>query len=114
MEPIKFDRKPYTIAYYKDGERHTIRRVPPPLQHKMLPTDKVELSRQKNDDWKNGDTYTVKHINPRHPNVIQIQDRGGNATFVPYYDLKLNEEVAPRDGILPMDRPSRNKYLLWP
>ncbi len=112
--PVSFNRNPYLVSYYKDGEKISIRRRPPPLLHNMLPTDVVKLTETKNDDFKQGSEFTVKHINPRHPNTIQIQDDDGNATFVAYYDLQLEEQVAPRDGIAPKDAPRNNRYLTWP
>ena len=110
---IVFDRKPYTVSYMKDGEKQTIRRRPPPLLHEMLPTDKVELTVKKNDDFQTGD-YTIKHINPRHPNTIQIMNDDGHATFVDYRDLELQERISPRDGVAPEDEPINNRYLNWP
>ncbi len=80
----------------------------------MLPTDKVELTFGKNDDWREGNTYTVKHINTRHPNVIQIQDSEGNATFVPSHDLLLKEKVGLRPGEERRDDPITSGYLTWP
>lgn len=117
MTEIKFDRTPYKISYVDlKGNQKTIRRVPPPKLHDMLPTDVVELTMKKNDDFDAGDKFTVKHINPRHPNVIQIDDGDGNATFVPYFDLELREKVARREGEsgAPYEAPERNRYLLWP
>ncbi len=118
MSEIRFDRKPYNVTYVDlKGDQKTIRRVPPPKLHEMLPTDVVELTTKKNDDFQAGDQFTVKHINARHPNIIQIDDGDGNATFVPYFDLKLEPsgEMAPRDGqTAPHEVPARNRYLLWP
>lgn len=113
-EGIKFDRKPYIVTYYKDGKKHTIRRVPPPVLHNMLPKDMVRLNRTKNADWKEGQVFSVKYINPKHPNVIQIEDKKGNSTFVPYFDLCLEDKVAMRNGKLPIEEPINNRYLLWP
>jgi hypothetical protein len=31
-----------------------------------------------------------------------------------YFDLNLEQEVAPRAGVDPRDRPTTNRYLLWP
>ncbi len=110
---VFFNRKPYTVTYMKDGERQTIRRRPPPVLHDMLPTDKVELKFKKNDDFNRGD-YTIKHINPRHPNTIQIMGDDGKATFVDYRDIELQERVGTRAGVLPEDLPENNRYLNWP
>jgi hypothetical protein len=114
MDSVRFSQKPYNVVYMKDGVKHVIKRRPPPVMHEMLPTDIVELTQSKNADWTEGSEYTVKNINPRHPNIIQIEDKEGNSTFVPYYDLNLNEMVAPRKGYAPKDMPANNKYLLWP
>lgn len=113
-QSIQFSRRPYKISYYKDGVQKTIRRVPPPKLHDILPQDVVELKTRKNDDWPGGDEYTVRHINPRHPNTIQLEDDDGNTTFVSHYDLELTEEVAARAGKRFQDVPRNNKYLLWP
>ncbi len=113
--PIRFDRKPYTVTYFKDGVKHTIRRTPPPKLHDMMPKDIVELTQSKNDDWQAGDDFKVKGINPRHPNVLQIENGSGEATFVDYYDLKLEQMVGEREGgVSPQDLPINNRYLLWP
>ncbi|SMF38037.1 hypothetical protein [Pseudobacteriovorax antillogorgiicola] len=111
---IQFNRKPYKVTYYKDGERKTIRRVPPPKLHDMLPKDKVSLTRGKNDDFETGDEFTVKHINQRHPNVLQVTNDDGRSTFIDYYDLKLEQKIAKRNGVDPLDFPENNRYLRWP
>lgn len=114
-DEVRFSRKPYLVTYNDlNGEKHTIRRVPPPKLHPMLPTDVVELTRKKNDDFQAGDEFEVIHINQRHPNVLQLQDDDGKTTFVDFYDATLKEEVALRDGVDPRDRPVNNRYLLWP
>lgn len=111
---ITFSRKPYTVTY-KDmqGNLQKIKRRPPPLLHDMLPTDKVELTTSKNADWQAGNVYEVKHINTRHPNVLQIQDQEGVATFVDSHDLKLDERVNFQ-GKEVAELQSFNEYLLWP
>ncbi len=114
-EEIKFSREPYTVKYY---DRHhvlqTIKRRPPPKIHDILPRDKVTLTSQKNDDWRAGNTYTAKGINPRHPNIIQIEAGNGEATFVSALDLVLDEKIGPRNGVDPRDEKISNEYLLWP
>ena len=80
----------------------------------MLPKDEVSLKVGKNEDFEAGDEFTVKHINQRHPNVLQVTNDDGVSTFVDYYDLKLERKVAGRDGVDPLDFPENNKYLLWP
>ena len=111
-----FSRKPYTVSYLKDGKKMTIKRQPPATLHKMLPTDIVELNQTKNSEFVAGDEFTIKGINPRQPNIIQIEDDEGLATFVPYYDLILEEAVAPRSRSTAerQDSPEENRYLLWP
>lgn len=114
-DPIQFDRKPYFVTWKDEsGELRKIRRVPPPKLHEALPTDIVELSNKRSDDFKEGDAVTVKHINPRHPNVLQLQNSEGQTTFANYFDVKLKEKIAPRDGVPREQAPERNKYLLWP
>ncbi len=120
MDSVKFDRKPYFVHYTDSatGERKSIRRVPPPKLHSALPGDVVELTSKKSDDFDAGDRFTVKHINPRHPNVLQIKDDDGKTTFVNWFEARLDEMVAPRaegqaasePGVLPI----KSDYLLWP
>ena len=113
--PVRFSRRPYTVTYMDlKGEKQTLRRRPPEKLHDMLPTDIVSLTRQKSADFLEGDEFEVKHINPKHPNVMQLIDEDDRTTFVDFYDAKLEEMVAPRNGIDPRDRPERNEYLLWP
>ncbi len=112
--PVFFSRKPYTVSYYKDGEKKTIRRVPPPVLHDMLPTDVVKLTQTKNDDFKKDEEFTFKDINQRQPNTIRIQGEDGKETFVAYYDLQLEEAVHPAHGVASKNSPERNRYLLWP
>ncbi len=114
-DSITFSRKPYTVTY-KDlnGEMKTLRRVPPPKLHEALPTDVVSLTRKKNDDFDTGDKLEVESINQRQPNVLKVKNADGASTFVDYFDARLEEEVAPRAGVSPRDRPANNRYLLWP
>lgn len=111
---VKFDRKPYTVRYMVEGKRQSYRRRPPPKLHDMLPTDVVSLKRSKNEDFAKGDTYSVKTISPRQPNVLQITDSDGQSTFVDYYDLELNERVSPREGKEVFEFEENQRYLLWP
>ncbi len=101
-----FDRRPYTIMYYKDGKRIEKKRRPPPVLHEMLPKDKVALLKKKSDDFDISDHYTVKHISNRTPNTLQINNEKGQSTFVPYYDLKIVDK-SHRE-------PISNDYLLFP
>jgi hypothetical protein len=80
----------------------------------MWPQDIVELKEGKNVDWEAGEDFTVRHINPHHPNTIQLENDDGATTFVAYYDLELKEAVGPRDGQSPKDTPQNNRYLTWP
>ena len=114
---IRWSREPYTVTYYKDGQKQTIRRRPPPKLHEALPDDTVKLTHGKNDDWKEGESYKVKSIQQRSPNVLQLENEDGLTTFVDYYDTKL--ETKPEDRLPPgveskFDLPVNNKYLLWP
>lgn len=112
---IRWTRRPYTITYLDlKGERNTIRRVPPVRLHQMLPTDVVELNYQKNSDFLEGDEFEIKHINPRHPNVLQLINDEEATTFVDYYQADLTEEVADRPGVNPFDKPINTRYLMWP
>ena len=113
---IQFPRIPYKTVYkdFHTNEVKTIRRVPPEKLHDILPTDKVELTTTLGADWKEGNIYTAKFIGPRSPNVIQIEDSKVGTTFVPYFELKLDSEVAERDGGKRIDKASSNKYLIWP
>ncbi len=111
---VRFSRVPYTVTYYKDGEKHTIRRQPPPKLHDIEPEDEVKLTRAKNDDFREGDTLTVKGISPRQPNVLQLVNEDGLSTFVDYYDTKIEEMRGKRNGVDVIDLPINNRYLLWP
>ena len=112
--PIHFSRKPYNVVYYKDGERHTIRRRPPPKLHDIWPEDIVSLTRNKNDDFQEGDEFEVKSINYRHPNTLKLVDDDDHTTFVHYYDLNLEEQVGPRVGGYGQNSEEGNRYLTWP
>ena len=112
MGQVRFDRQPYTVTYFKEGVKHTIRRRPPPKLHDVLPTDIVSLKYDKNIEWEDGDDFEVKHINPRHPNVLQLENDDGETTFVEYFDVDLEEMVAPRRGRRGQSNP--DAYLLWP
>ena len=80
----------------------------------MLPKDEVTLTRGKNVDFEEGDSFVVKHINQRHPNVLQVTNEDGVSTFVDYYDLKLEQKRSSQNGVDPLDFPENNEYLLWP
>lgn len=111
---VFFSRRPYTVTYYKDGERHTIRRRPPERLHDIWPEDVVSLVKGKNEDFAEGDEVEVKHVNYRHPNVLQLENDDGGTTFVEYFDLELEEAIGPRNGVSPTDSAEANRYLTWP
>lgn len=120
MGPVQFSRKPYTITITDEqGVKKTVRRTPPPKLHQAWPQDKVELTSKYSDDFKEGGEYAVKHINPRNPNLIQLEDKEGNSTFVPYFHTELEEMVNTTerekvDGVSSLNLPINNKYLTWP
>lgn len=111
---VRFSRTPYTVTYMKDGEKHTIRRTPPPKLHDMDVQDEVRLLRSKNDDFKEGEVMTVKGITDRQPNVLQLVNEDGLSTFVDYYDARIENVRSARNGVEPLDMPINNRYLLWP
>jgi hypothetical protein len=114
-DPIQFDRKPYIVRYTdQDGKPQTLRRVPPPKLHDALPTDKVELTKTRSDDFEAGDVLTVKNINPRQANTLQVENSDGQTTFINHYEMFLKEKMAARGDVPAEQLPERNKYLLWP
>lgn len=116
-DPVKleFNRTPYTVRYQDlEGNLKSIRRVPPPKLHDMLPKDKVSLQSKKNDDWNAGNEFTIKAINPKQANTIQIANDEGDYTFVSYYDLSLEQRVGSSGFEDPRDNPINNEYLIWP
>ena len=115
MGEIHFPTKPYTVVYKdsKTGDLKTVRRRPPPKLHKLLPKDTVELTSTKNLDWQDDQTYTIKHISYRSPNVIQLMNEEGRTTFVDHDQVKLMEKKGKRD-IKQIDDPIQSEYLLWP
>jgi len=121
--PVRFDRKPYYISYVdSNGNQQKIRRVPPPKLHSALPTDKVELRTRRSDHFRAGDEVTVKHINPRHPNVLQVQNAEGKTTFINHYDVifdqKVPEVLTKQTGSASSNEddssPISDSYLDWP
>ena len=114
-DPIQFDRKPYIVTYVDtEGVQQKIRRVPPPKLHDAMPTDRVELTRIRSDDFKDGDMLTVVGVSPRQPNTLKVENAAGQTTFISHYDMLLKEKKAMRDGVSPERLPERNQYLLWP
>jgi hypothetical protein len=114
MSKIQFNRQPYTVSYLKDGVKQTIRRIPPPKIHDIWPEDKVELKVGKNDDFEKGDQFQVKHISVRQPNVLQLVNGDGQATFIDAYDVELIDEGSYRSDLPAKEQPRNNRYLLWP
>lgn len=110
----RINREPYKVTYYKDGVKHTIRRIPPPKLHDIEVQDEVSLLRSKNEDYQAGDSFRVMGITKRQPNVLQLVNEDGLSTFVDYYDAKLEEMRGPREGVEVIDLPVNNRYLLWP
>ena len=115
MDPIRFSNKPTQRVYqdFHTGELKKVRRRPPPKLHDILPTDVVEITSKKNDDFDVGDEVTVKHVSYRTPNVLQLQNDDGQTTFVGFPSVELEEALAyrVRDQI---DDEGANRYLLWP
>ncbi len=114
-DTIQFPRTPYKVSYQDlEGKTQTIRRVPPPKLHDILPTDIVSLKEKRSDDFKAGEKVEVAYIPPRNANVLQVKNSRGDTTFVEYFEADLREEVSPRAGVDPKDRPQNTRYLLWP
>ena len=121
--PIKFDRKPYVISYVdSQGQQQKIRRVPPPKLHSAMPTDRVELKTRRSDHFRAGDEVTVKRINPRHPNVLQVENDDGQTTFISHHDMIFEQKNGEKPSIQspssrdePEDEsPISSSYLDWP
>ena len=115
MDPVRLTaRAGYNL--YKDwhtGELKSIARKSPPNLHNILPTDVVELSQKRSDDFPEGADAAVKFISSRSPNVLQLE-KDGQTTFVNYTDVTLIEEKANREDRKSIDNPIRSNYLLWP
>jgi hypothetical protein len=115
-DPVQFPRNRYTV-WYKDqaGAVQKIVRRPPEKLHDILPTDIVELTNTKNDDWTEGNDYSVKHISWKNPNVLQLEKSDGESTFVNYTDVSVRDRII-RDGkiIDRKDDPISSRYLGWP
>jgi hypothetical protein len=111
----RFKRKPYTVSYLDlKGEKQTVVRRPPLKAHPMLPTDIVSLKIKRSDDFPEDEELTIKHIPEKHSNTLQLVNDEGQTTFVDYFDVELEEEVAARAGVDPIDKIANNKYLMWP
>ena len=108
-----YDRTPYTVEYHKDGEKQTIRRVPPAKLHDLEEGDDVTITRKKGDDWDAGDKVEIKAINPRQPNTLTVKKLDEEYTFLPYDYTELKQKSANhyiREG----NDPIGSEYLLWP
>lgn len=121
--PIRFDRKPYFISYVdSQGQQQKIRRVPPQKLHNALPTDRVELRTRRSDHFNAGDEVTVKRINPRHPNVLQVENDEGQTTFITHYDMVFEQKNGETPSIQSSsshmqsdEEPTiSSSYLDWP
>jgi IMP cyclohydrolase len=87
-----------------------------------MPTDRVELKTRRSDHFRAGDEVTVKRINPRHPNVLQVENDDGQTTFISHYDMIFEQKNAENPTI--QSTSSRNEtedatpisssYLDWP
>ena len=112
---VRFSRAPYTVMYQDlKGEMRSIRRVPPAKLHDALQTDVVTLTTRHNDAFDAGEDFVVKHINPRHPNTLQLVDGDGATAFVESFDIVMKDQVADRPGLEPRDQVHNNRYLTWP
>jgi hypothetical protein len=107
-----FDRTPYKVEYYKDGQKHVIRRTPPPKLHDMLTGDSVKILQKKNDDWNTGDTVKIKNINPRQPNFLTLEKSNGDYTFIIYDEVSFKRRPG-KDG-QGSGSEDDTQYLLWP
>ncbi len=118
MDPIKpptASNGAYNVTWSENGVKKTIRRIPPPRLHTMLPEDVVELTTKRSDDFLKGEDYEIKAINPRHPNTIQIKNSEGQTTFVEYFKLEPEEKrILNADGTVAINTAKINKYLRWP
>ncbi|KAB8029982.1 hypothetical protein [Fluviispira multicolorata] len=113
MIPPIFDRTPYNVEYYKDGEKQTIRRVPPAKLHDMVAGDEVTINRKKGDDWDAGDNVEIKAINPKQPNTLTLQKENEDYTFLTYDDVDLKTK-SMQHLINEGKDPYGSQYLLWP
>ena len=111
---------PYNVTYYKDGKKHTIRRVPPPTLHDMEKGDSASIIDRRNQDWAVGDNVTIKNINPRQPNVLMVEKESDSDsyTFMNYFQLQKTGENSSlpfyeEKALLNNDGYCDN-YLLWP
>jgi hypothetical protein len=117
--PPVFDRRPYKVEYYKDGQKHVISRRPPPKLHPILPEDVVTIRRKRNDDWQEGDEVEVKAISSRQPNTLQVKNENGRTTFLPFFDVEFEgrdegTDVVANDTRARRRDPIGSDYLLWP
>ena len=116
MTTVRFGQKPYNrVIEDRSGETQVVRRRPAKKLHNILPKDEVELGVRRSELFPEGEVYKVKHINRREPNLLQLENSDGETTFVPHYDVELDEAIAPRgqrNGV--MDHPVDNAYLRWP
>ena len=86
-----------------------------------MPEDVVELKRRKSDNFIDGDSVKVKHINPRHPNILKVENAQGQTTFISHYEMVVKQKVSNTtairdDSIDDKDSTSNidSSYLDWP
>jgi hypothetical protein len=110
------DRRPYTVEYYDDkGERHVIRRTPPPRLHRLLPKDEVQITRKRSDHWDEGDEVTVTGTTARQPNTLRVEDESGRHTFLSHRDVKFISRDGQGPELFEQEAdPIGSRYLLWP
>lgn len=113
---------PYSVEYYKDGQKQKIRRKPPPQLHSFEAGDTVTLTQKKNDFWKVEDEVKISKMNPRQPNTLKVEKEDGSYTFIPYFDVKMEKPFHPepeKDFVQKEEEERKNDpigsgYLLWP
>lgn len=114
------DRRTYTVQYYKDGKKVSLRRTPPPRLHDAEVGDKVTLLRKRNADWDEGDAAKVKSINPRQPNTLAVEHEDGTQyTFISALEVRREPrkggfDVVSSDEAAQEADPLGAKYLMWP
>jgi hypothetical protein len=110
-------QKRYTVEYrdFHTNKLVKIQRCPPAKIHDILPTDMVKLSVPRNEDWQAGQSFTVRALTLRNPNVLQLEKSNGETTFVNSQDVELVSKPgtpSTTQGGGEASIPSR--YLLWP
>ena len=113
----------YKVQYYRDGQKHIIRRSPPRKLHPVEVNDQVTITHKRNQDWDVDDNVRVMNINKRHPNTLQVTKDDGSYTFLSCFDVKWEDKEAQRwdektivekDAVRRAADPIGSNYLLWP